>query len=400
MSLTSGRVTFCRYLVEGDAPKSVDDVAVSILEEHAFVASAVPDAREPEVGFVTAEHLLDTQFSLEKIGWGEPGRPLLLASIRIDTHNPPSELRKAYERMNAVPVGMGEPPASADEMAEHQISQERAAGKFRKSKSVPFLWDLSRGEVLLGTAAKGTSDVAVSLLTNAFAIRMVPLTAGKLAEHVMGKRGGKRDLEDAQPSAFTGPPSGNEHAMTGPKRSGPPVPWMAKAVDLRDFLGDEWLLWLWHRFESAQGAIDLAKRPGDKVDQPQGFVAITKALDMECAWGLAGKQMLRVDTPTRLGEAGEALRKGKWPRKAGLLVSDGESHWEMTMNAEMMSVSSTLLPEIEDVEDERGRINKRFELILDLAAWIDRAYAGFITERLDDGWSRKRSALRQWIESR
>ncbi|WP_428387164.1 hypothetical protein [Mucisphaera sp.] len=401
MSLTSGRATFCRYLVEGDAPSTVDETALSVLSEHAFVASAVPDDREPEVGFVTNEHLLDTQFTLEKVGYGEPGRPLLLAAVRIDTHQPPSELRKAYERLNAASAGAGPAPASADELAEHQISQERAEGKFRKSKVIPFLWDLQRGELLLGTNAQGACDRAIAFITNAFAIRAIPLSAGSLAEHLLKKAGAKRDLEDAQASAFTAPPTGSENAATGPKRAGPPLPWVSKAHDLRDFLGDEWLIWLWHRFETAQGAIPLGQRPGDKVaPSDNGFVGLTKSLDMECAWGLTGKQMLRADAPTRLAEAGEALKKGKWPRKAGLLVSDGEHHWEMTLQAESLGISSALLPEIEDVEDERQLINRRFELILELAAWIDRCFAGFLAERIDQGWGRRKAAIRSWIEGR
>lgn len=401
MSFTSGRVTFTRYLVEGDGPRSVDEAALSILEEHAFVASAVPDEREPEVGFVTAEHLLDTRFSPEKVAFGEPGRELLLAAVRIDTHNPPSELRKAYERIHTSSQGEGPAAASADELADHQISQERAEGRFRKSKTVPFLWDLSRGELYVGTAAQGASDLVVSLMTNAFAVRLLPLTAGPLAEHLLGGGGVKRDLEDARPSAFTAPPAGKEDSLTGPKGSGPPVPWNSKAHDLRDFLGDEFLIWLWHRFEDAQGEIVLSKRPGDKVDPTErGFVGFTKSLDMDCAWGLSGRQMLRADTPTRLSEAGEGLRKGKWPRKAGLLVSDGDQHWEFTIQGENMSASSVRLPEIEDVEDQRQVVNRRFELVLDLAAWLDRVYASFLSERMGSSWSQKRSALRQWIGSR
>ncbi|QDU70300.1 hypothetical protein [Mucisphaera calidilacus] len=399
MSFTSGRVTFSRYLVEGDGPSEVDETALSVLEEHAFVSSAVPDAGEPEVGFVTAEHLLDTRFTHEKVAYGEPGRPLMLAAVRIDTHNPPSELRKAYERMHEAELGSGPTPAGADEMAEHQISQERAEGKFRRSKTVSFLWDLARREVLVGTTAQSTSDLVVSAITNAFAVRLLPLTAGSLAERLLSRGGARSELEDARPSAFTAAPVGREDSPTGPK-GGPPLPWNAKAQDLRDFLGDEFLVWLWHRFETAQGEVVMSRRPGDKVDPVAGFVGFTKSLDMDCAWGLSGRQMLRADTPTRLAEAGEALKKGKWPRKAGLLVSDGASHWEFTFAAEQASASSVRLPEIDDVDDPRAVVNHRFALTLDLAAWVDRAYATFIEERLSSGWSRKRTTIRQWIESR
>ena len=134
--------------------------------------------------------------------------------------------------------------------------------------------------------------------------------------------------------------------------------------------------------------------------QAEAFVAIDKTLDMDCAWGAAGKQSLRGDGPTRLVEAGDALLTGKWPRKLGLILSDGEHQWELTLQGDRMLVSAAALPEIEDAEGPRELTETRLLLTRRLSDTLDALYARFIALRSGSSWPATRESIGQWIKDR
>jgi len=84
MPFLSGRVSYTRLRVTGDAPAQVDDTFLAILKDHAFVESPAPRVGVLESGFTTGAHLLDTQFTYEKNGFG----PCAHFALRVDyLHN-------------------------------------------------------------------------------------------------------------------------------------------------------------------------------------------------------------------------------------------------------------------------------------------------------------------------
>ncbi|MFW6059230.1 MAG: hypothetical protein ACODAQ_03560 [Phycisphaeraceae bacterium] len=408
MAFHSGRVTFCRFRVTGDAPTTVDDTALSILSEHAFRESEIGAPDEVETGFTTGEHLLDTQFTYEKNGYGE-GSSLLLFALRLDTHKVPGDVKQAYRKLNEQAAAEGNPSGfaskgqkrEAQEIAGRQIQEDLAAGKFRKSKAVPLLWDLAAGTLYCGASGNSVIEALVRQMRDSFNVELELLSAGRAAGEQFKATGRTRDWEDLHPSPFTAPPSEahvDSDDADGPRDPHiPSVPWCAKGVDLKDFLGNEFLLWLWWMTEAHEGTIDVTHSDGrsDSV-----FVALDRSLDMECAWGVRGKQSLRGDGPTRFAEAGAALFHGKWPRKAGLILSDGESQWELTLQADQWVVSSGALPPIEDAQSPRELTEARLRHVQNLARALDGLYASFLQQRGGGGWSGRRDAIRQWIRQR
>ncbi len=160
MAFHSGRVTFSRFRVQpagGDAPAAVDETLLSILSEHRFRETEIGAPEEVEVGFITGEHLLDTQFSYEKNGFGV-GSTLLLCAMRMDTHKVPADVKQAYRKLNEQAAAEGNPSGfaskgqkrEAQELAGRQVQEDLASGKFRKSKSVPLMWDLASGMLYCG----------------------------------------------------------------------------------------------------------------------------------------------------------------------------------------------------------------------------------------------------------
>ncbi len=408
MPFSSGRVTFCQFAVSGDAPTSADETAMSILKEHAFRETEIGAPDEVEAGFVTGEHILDTQFNYEKNGYGN----VLLFAVRIDTHKVPSDLKQAYRKINERAAAAGNPSGfaskadkkDAKDEAERTLREDLAAGKFRRSKMIQLLWDLDAQTVYCGATGTTVQEQIAKLFKSAFAVNLKYLSAGTLAGRVLLNQGKGRDYEDLRPSAFTPPPAGatdakdEEDFVEGPRDLDTPmVPWVVKSVDLKDFLGNEFLYWLWWLAETDDGALTIQDKAGRETEV---FFAIDKALDMDCAWDAGGKLTLRGAGPTRLVEASDALKTGKWPRKMGLILSDGEHQWELTFQSDQWAVSAALLPTIEDAAGPREQIEQRLELARALGQTLDGMYRAFLDARTAGSWPTKRTAIRQWVKDR
>lgn len=416
MAFHSGRVSFCRFRVEGDAPDTVDDTMLGILAEHAFREQDIGEPQEIESGWTTGVHLFDGEFSYEKNGYGD----MLLCALRIDTHKVPADIKQAYQRMNEAaskaqtdnPTGFlsRREKREAQESAARQLRDDLAAGKFRKSKAVPVLWDLREKLIYFGGSGNTPAEQLMSRMRDSFNVDLQPITSGSFAGDWMKTQGRQRDYEDLKPTAFTDPPAdvgsgsgggGSEDDDAGPiDRTTPAVPWTASSLDMKDFIGNEMLLWLWWHIETHEGVIPAPSASGGKADEIA--VVISKALDMDCAWDITGKQTLRGDNVTRMPEAGEALGIGKWPRKAGLILADtGDSQqWELTLQADKFMVSSAQLPQVDDVTSMRELIEYRLQSIRRLGQIIDSLMGVFLEQRTSGKWQSRRDAIRKWIRSR
>lgn len=410
MSFSSGQVSFCRFNVEGDSPKSVTEDLLSRLTEHAFVESSVGSPEQIEVGFTSTGHMLDTEFSHQANAFGVSSNRLLIG-LRIDTHKPPAELKRAYRMLNTQAAAAESPTGYASrnekrdaaEEADRMLHGDLVAGRFRKSRTAPVLWDLATKQVYLGTTTTTAVEQLSSLMTQAFDVKLHAITAGALVGTQLLGRGRTRDYEDLTPSPFTAPPpeardaaDDAEGSQRGPVTV-PQLPWLARSVDLKDFLGNELLIWLWYLTETHEGRIDMADGASDS--EPI-YIAIDQTLDMDCAWGVRGKQTLRGDGPTRLPEAGDALEHGKWPRKVGLILARGDDQWQLTLGGETLNVNGAKLPTIEDVEDDRELLDERLERIVTLAEAIDDLVWTFASQRVGSSWASGRKAISAWIANR
>jgi len=394
MPFDRGRVTFCRFSVEGDAPTSVDDTVLETLRAYAFQESPAASVGEAEAGFVTGEHLFDTAFTYEKNGFGN----LLLFGLRLDTHQPPADVKQAYRRQEEASVAAQSPTGfaskaekrEAKELAERRLQEEVSAGKYRRSKLAPLLWDLQRRTLYCGAVGEKVAEQLGRLMHEAFNVELERLSAGMLARK-LGVN--DRDHADARPSKFTRAP----HTDNG---EAPTVPWAQRSFSLKDFLGNEFLIWLWRRTETTRANAE-PEAPTDPSDD--AAVTFTKTLDMDCAWDVTGKQTLRTpagDNPTRYPEAADALKLGKWPRKVGLILADAEHQFELTWQADQALVSACALPSIEEAESAREVIEQRLALIRRVCELLDAMYGRFLKERFDGVWTERRGEIGGWIQKR
>lgn len=427
MPFDAGRVSFRRFLVRergsdappANAPSLVDETTLAILAEHAFQESSTPT--EIESGFLAGEHLFDTRFSYEKNGFAD----MLLFGLRVDTHRVPADVKQAYRRMQEDAILNQSDQAKttgflsrsekrqAKEEAERQLREELSTGKFRRSKQVPLLWDLKRHIVYCAANGDAIGEQLTKRFRECFNLDLSPLTPGAVASQWLGAAGRHRDYEDMRPTAFTRPPAEGAAQAEAQQAAGgwsespadtPLCPWLPPTYESRDFLGNEWLIWLWWMIEAHEGVIPLPKSAGENsgASGAEAAVMIDQTLDTECAWGMTGKQSLRADGPTRLPEAAEALASGKWPRKAKLIVADltEGDQWTFTLQADLLQVSAATLPEGEEVTNAREAIEQRLTSIRRLSATLDGLFTAYIERRASQSWDAQKREITRWIRAR
>lgn len=385
MGFASGTVSFRRFKVVGKGPKSVDQAMLDKLEEHKIQVGEYGVPEEEEYGWCGGRHVLDAQFSFEHNVYADA----LHFALRIDSNKVPSELKKAWELMEAEAVAAENPSGfisknqkkDVKESIRKKIEDELRSGHFRRSKLLPILWDLPSQTVYSSASGKSFEKLA-EIFQRTFGLDLVPMTAGSLGLTICEDNSKRRDYEDFRPTRFVqGPEGEGQH---------PEYPWVLKGPEPKDFLGNEFLLWLWHEADSRTGII-ATPDAGDVT------IYIDRSLDLDCAYGQTGRDVLKGDGPSRMPEARDALRSGKLPRKAGMIIDANRQQYSFTINAEQLSFSGTKLPDVEEAENPRVEFEERVSLMRDLCGAIDGLYEAFLKLRGSSGWEGHVNGIRRWI---
>jgi hypothetical protein len=123
---------------------------------------------------------------------------------------------------------------------------------------------------------------------------------------------------------------------------------------------------------------------------------IDRSLDLDCVYGQTGKDSLRGDGPTKMPEARDAIRSGKLPRKAGIILDAGGEQFAFTFGAEGLSFGSAKLPEVE-ADNARQLVEERLEHIGTLCKTIDDLFSKFLALRCSGSWAGWVTDCRKWI---
>ncbi len=392
MSFTKHHASFGIWTVQGDRPlfEQRDNGCFSLqseelfatLNEHAFEASQAPALNSVECGFCGGAHLLDGTFNPRKNIFGDHA----YFAVRVDTHAAPAQLKTALKQREIEAVTNGHGKASKGEKADAAeeavriLQREAKDGKYRKSKLAFVLWNIPTGRLYCSATSNAMLDPVVDLMRRAFGIKFSPVTPGSLAAGLVAKIGSSaRALEDARPSPFI------EHP-TDPKEKYPGIPWMAGARDLRDFLGNEFLLW-------------AASQPGEIGDiqfTPYG------SLTVECAYAIGGRATFvpsESGSPLRDPDCRKAIASGKWPRKMGLMIADHEHGFELNLHGDHWEIGAKL-PEDENANSDREVAEHSLTMMLKAVDLLERLYEQFLHHRLSPsgGWEQAgRPAVSKWL---
>ena len=158
----------------------------------------------------------------------------------------------------------------------------------------------------------------------------------------------------------------------------------------RDFIGNEFLLWLWYHTDMESDTVKLA-------DGSEVTLMLARTLTLECPRAQTGKESISHEGPTRLPEARRAIQAGKLPRKLGLTVVRHDSQYDLTLSAESLAVSGARLPAPE-ASDERARLDERVVQLRHLLETLDLLYDAFGRLRASDAWPRELAKLQKWLQ--
>ncbi len=386
MGFDSGSISFRRFAVVGEISTEITEALLKKVEEHALEPGQF-GVEEVEYGWNGGRHIYDGEFSFENNVYAD----CLFFALRIDTNKVPGVIKKAYTLMEEAAVAKGNPSGfiskaqkrEVKDTVNQKIEEDLKSGKFRRSKLVPLLWDLPNA-VVYGTASGDTFEKLAEIFERTFKCELQPLSAGSLGQRILVEAGKRRDYEDLKPTRFAQGPDGESQQ--------PDYPWIAKGLEPKSFLGNEFLLWLWFYADAKDGEVKT-KEAGEVA------ILFDRSLDLDCTYGATGKDALRGTGPTRMPEAKDALRTGKVPRKAFLTINARGNQFDFTINPEQFSLGGTKLPPIEEAETPRVLFEERIALLRDLSKTIDALYETFLAARASSAWEGQTSTMRKWIAS-
>jgi hypothetical protein len=381
MGFFSGRVTCARFRVRGRAPRAFGPEHLEKLAAHAIGKQRQAAADGVEVGWTAGDHLLDTRFDLAKNVINDA----LQFGLRIDQQKVPADLLRAYTQVELEGLAAGNPSGlpsqrqrrEARALARERLENEARDGRFLRRKAYPLLWDAQSNELLAGTTAVTVIDRLHTLFQQTFGHGFEARSAGQQAFDLAQARQQTRGVDDARPSAFV------------PGVSPADLAWVPDEAS-RDFLGNEFLLWLWYMLDADDDTLTLP-------DGSEVTAMLARSLVLECPRGQTGRQSITSDGPTRLPEACRAIQAGKLPRKAGLTLARHDHQYELTLQAETLAVSGARLPAPEEAE-ERARLEERVTLLRHLLETLDLLYDAFGRVRLGEGWPKELIKVQKWLQ--
>jgi hypothetical protein len=380
MGFFAGRVTCMRFRVDGKAPRSFDNEFLDSLAANAIGKQKIAAGDGSQAGWIAGDHILDTSFDLAK----NVVNDTLHVAMRIDEQKMPSDLLRAYYQVELQALTATNPsgfPSSkqkrqAREYAKDRLETEAKDGRYLRRKAIPVLWDAPSNELLVGTTSVTALDRLVTLFHQTFERKFDYLGAGRQAFNLAEVTNQTRNVDDAVPTVFV--PGGQVSE----------VAWMPDENN-RDFLGNEFLLWLWHYLENESDTLKLA-------DDSEVALMISRSLSLECPRGQFGRESFSSDGPAKLPEAHRAIQAGKLPRKMGLTLVRHEAQYELTLQAESLAVSGAKLPAPE-AEDEHARHEERITQVRHLLETLDLMYAAFIQRRLGEPWAKEANRIKKWL---
>ena len=168
---------------------------------------------------------------------------------------------------------------------------------------------------------------------------------------------------------------------------------LMERVKRTEFLGREFLVWLWYRSETREALFDLGET-GTVELWFEGKVAL------EGEGEERGSEVTCKGAGSRLREARFALTRNKKISKAEIRMLKGDDEWSFTLDAAWLDVHSLKTPRVmQDVgEDPDGLFYERMFLIEQPIAVVQALFSQFIRLRLSPEWrSEEQPALEAWI---
>ena len=153
------------------------------------------------------------------------------------------------------------------------------------------------------------------------------------------------------------------------------------------FLGEEFLIWLWHR--------GLAEGGTSGLEGDLSACFLDDAVVLVNERGDVKELSLRKGNPTESREAFEAMSRGMRPSKAKIRLLSGDMEWTFVLDSSTLTLSGLKLPPSQ-AKNPADRMADRLFLIDELRGHLGRRFETFILARVGD--PTMQDGLQAWIE--
>ena len=165
-------------------------------------------------------------------------------------------------------------------------------------------------------------------------------------------------------------------------------------VQRTQFLGVEFLTWLWYQEELNEGIFQLGGELGEiEVWFEDKLTMGSTAIDEQ-------QDVFKGGRPSTSPEARSALKLGKMAQNARLRIVQGEQEWQLTLKAEPLSMSAIKLPEVL-AKEPHAHFFERMFLLEHLDRLFKALFQSFLELRLSSEWTQKTLIdLQTWVAQR
>jgi len=384
MAFLSGSLGFERFTISGFESSQFEQEHLDAMAELAGGKNESVAEENVLVGFLAGEHLFDHDFSLEKNVINEA----LHCGVRVDTNTIPSAIKKAWMQMELAALSKenssGRPTKAqrqeAKEAVEQRCSVEAASGKYRKMAQFPLLWDLRLSTLYFGGSGATASGHAAELLQRAFEVELTRVSAGTIAHQWALANDQQAAYDELLPANFLPQQPQGEIAWANQHRQEP------------DYLGNEFMMWLWWKLENVTDTIELA-------DGSEVTAMLTKTLSLECPYGESGKETISSESPVKLPEALQAIRSGKLPRKTGMTLVRNGQQVDLVLQAESFAIGGAKIHTDPNNDLDENQLEDRIESIRTLCETVDMLFHSFCHTRIGGAWGNELESIRRWLSS-
>ncbi len=383
MGFLTGSVGYESYRTGSSLESHFGPEHVEHLKKYAVSSKQKLSADQSRTGFLAGEHLFDRDFTLEKNILNDA----LHFAMRIDSNQIPAAVRKAWLQMELAALKAEAPERRLTKVERQQAKDavearcEEAAenGQYLRMQQFSLLWDGRHDQLYFGGSSPSASESCRLLLKKAFDLELEPLSAGKLAQEWATKARRRRALSEASPSRF--------HRNTASSI----IQWWNGQADNYDYFGNEFLLWLWWHWETQSERVELP-------DGSEVTGMFTRTLTLQCPLGESGKGTISAEGPTSLPEAAQAIRSGKLPRRAGMILVRQGEQYDLTLQAESFAISGAKIQMAEQGEG-RGGVEDRVDGLRAMHQTLALLFEAFCQLRVGKRWPQTLQQLRRWLKT-
>jgi recombination associated protein RdgC len=165
----------------------------------------------------------------------------------------------------------------------------------------------------------------------------------------------------------------------------------ARIKQLNEFLGKEFLTWLWYKIEISSGLISLPKHKEIEIYFDRRIVLEKKNnKDID---KIAYNGNIHGATEIKSG-----LASGKQVKEARIKVGRGSTEWSFILKADNLSFSSLKLSQFPgEKQDTEGLFYENMSKIEEVTAIIDELFDIFVNIRTSNKWEEEIPKIREFI---